>query len=110
MIRCLPEDKTNGFFVSCFVRGGTGIRPKATKKLKDQQRPKRPLGEEDEEITEEKGSPTIVVDEEGGEQAGEQDRLAVDISRREKTKAQLERAKRKKAQQKVKAKKRKVEL
>ncbi|OXB36785.1 nuclear protein [Cryptococcus neoformans] len=110
VIRCLPEDKTNGFFVSCFVRGGTGIRPKATKKLKDQQRPKRPLVEEDEEIAEEKGSPTIVVDEEGGEQAGEQDRLAVNISRREKTKAQLERAKRKKAQQKVKAKKRKVEL
>ncbi|KAL7422735.1 hypothetical protein Q5752_002027 [Cryptotrichosporon argae] len=25
VIRCLPEDKTNGFFVSCFVRDGPGF-------------------------------------------------------------------------------------
>ncbi|WVF72809.1 hypothetical protein IAT40_007627 [Kwoniella sp. CBS 6097] len=33
VIRCLPEDKTNGFFVACFVRDDpAGIRPEPTLK------------------------------------------------------------------------------
>lgn len=108
MIRCLPEDKTNGFFVSCFVRDDTSIRLKTTKKSKDQRPRKRSLMEEDEETAED-GFPSVGGDEEGGEEDEGQDKLTVNAPRKEKTKAQLERAKRKKAQQKVKAKKRKVE-
>lgn len=108
MIRCLPEDKTNGFFVSCFVRGDTSIRPKTAKKSKDQRPPKHSLMDENEETAED-GFPSVAGDEEGDEEDETQDKLTVNVPRKEKTKAQLERAKRKKAQQKVKAKKRKLE-
>lgn len=108
MIRCLPEDKTNGFFVSCFVRGDTSIRPKTAKKSKDQRPPKHSLMDENEETAED-GFPSVAGDEEGDEEDETQDKLTVNVPRKEKTKAQLERVKRKKAQQKVKAKKRKLE-
>ncbi|WVQ74949.1 hypothetical protein IAR50_004557 [Cryptococcus sp. DSM 104548] len=100
VIRCLPEDKTNGFFVSCFVRDGSGLRPKdggsttttdqrSIKRSRDDIEPKADEGREDAEAVE--------AEEEAGDERGE--------GRKEKTEAQLERARRKKQLQKAKKRK-----
>ncbi|CAK9785657.1 S-adenosyl-L-methionine-dependent methyltransferase [Cutaneotrichosporon oleaginosum] len=81
VIRCLPEDKTNGFFVSCFERvDGSG------QKTEGSEREKRKREEEEEEREE-------------GDEEGEE---AQSKEARPKTAAQLERARRKKQQQKKK--------
>ncbi|BEI81873.1 hypothetical protein CcaverHIS002_0210330 [Cutaneotrichosporon cavernicola] len=82
VIRCLPEDKTNGFFVSCFERVEGGM-----KEGKGSKSAKRPREEE-------------VVEEEA---AAEDDNVAGEPKElKPKTAAQLERARRKKQQQKQK--------
>ena len=79
MLRCLPEDRTNGFFVSCFVRDSSG--PHARKR---------------------KISESEVVDPEQDENGldGKSNRDLV----KPKTAAQLERARRKKTSQKKRRK------
>ncbi|GMK59243.1 hypothetical protein CspeluHIS016_0702580 [Cutaneotrichosporon spelunceum] len=83
VIRCLPEDKTNGFFVACFERVEGGVKT-GTKSI----RTKRPREEEVEEVEREA--------EEDGDGADEPK------AAKPKTAAQLERARRKKQQQKQK--------
>ncbi|WRT68385.1 uncharacterized protein IL334_005361 [Kwoniella shivajii] len=113
VIRCLPEDKTNGFFVSCFIRDPSGLSVKSNASSKSSTI-KSKSNKRDRDETE---------DDQGGEQ-GESDSISALESKvevvkgieeievemnKEKTQAQLERNKRKKAAQKDKAKKRKVE-
>jgi putative methyltransferase len=86
VIRCLPEDKTNGFFVSCFERVEGSAR-----KGKGSEGEKRKR-EEVEEGDEEEG--------EEDEEAGGDD--TEPKASKPKTAAQLERARRKKQQQKKK--------
>jgi putative methyltransferase len=98
VIRCLPgEDKTNGFFVACFVRSDGNAEQPISAGLEESTNrndpPKRSLGEVEEE------------EEEGEEEEHETSPKGSHVPRR-KTPAQLERARRKKQQQK----KRKVGL
>ena len=86
-MRCLPEDKTNGFFVSCFVRGAGEIAHEASGK--------RARDDDEEEDGEEEDAPD--------EQAPEQDEATgADTPTLPKTAAQAERARRKKQAQKAK--------
>ncbi|WWD19053.1 hypothetical protein CI109_103511 [Kwoniella shandongensis] len=98
VIRCLPEDKTNGFFVSCFVRDGTGLWPRAKPNPRTLKRPRKdgPDAEGEAEETKDDDGEVEEIAEEAT--AGGESKV--------KTAAQLERIRRKKAQQK--AKKRKV--
>ncbi|WVR00007.1 hypothetical protein IAU59_007149 [Kwoniella sp. CBS 9459] len=131
VIRCLPEDKTNGFFVACFVRDDpAGLRPALSSTKSKGKKRARDEGEELQlqsqhsskgESTAEFGSQTgndveMALDQaqaqEGEDEAaqeadGEEDEALNEP--KEKTMAQIERNKRKKAAQKAKAKKRKVE-
>ncbi|OCF37937.1 nuclear protein [Kwoniella heveanensis BCC8398] len=161
VIRCLPEDKTNGFFVACFVRDDpTGLRPSAKSKAKAKANATLQTSHNDgSKVKDEaqgakdksKGKKRARTDEEGDEDTRRpsmgteitQDGNEVEVDRsevkedevtaqahdagkddgagdgddddtlmkepKEKTMAQIERNKRKKAAQKAKAKKRKVE-
>ncbi|WVW85638.1 hypothetical protein I302_107676 [Kwoniella bestiolae CBS 10118] len=110
VIRCLPEDRTNGFFVSCFIRddpSGISIKSQISnvqkqkreegKSSKNGKRPREEVESNIEDVTNER------IEEEVDEQEQEQESQVT----KEKTLAQLERNRRKKAAQK--AKKRKVE-
>lgn len=78
VIRCMPEDKTNGFFVSCFERVSEGEESMVGGK--------RPREDEDEDEDEE----AMDVEERAPKE------------KKDKTAAQLERNRRKKKQQKSK--------
>ncbi|KAK8854799.1 hypothetical protein IAR55_003538 [Kwoniella newhampshirensis] len=104
VIRCLPEDKTNGFFVSCFVRDGTGLWPKTKSNPRSLKRPRNNDAEED--VEEERSKKLEEAEEESKEEGDGGEEAVVSGETKTKTPAQLERIRRKKAQQK--AKKRKV--
>ncbi|WWC71579.1 uncharacterized protein I206_105537 [Kwoniella pini CBS 10737] len=124
IIRCLPEDRTNGFFVSCFVRDdAVGIsiktsiasksetvvektKSKGNKRARDEDEEGRREAKEEVLVTENNVEDVKVVEDQV--KATEEDDTAEKVSK-EKTSAQLERNKRKKAAQKEKAKKRKLE-
>jgi len=82
VIRCMPEDKTNGFFVSCFERVPEGEE----KPVQQEEVGKKRAREVDDEEME--------VDE---QQAGKREK-----KEKEKTAAQIERNRRKKKMQKKK--------
>ncbi|WVQ81871.1 hypothetical protein IAT38_003998 [Cryptococcus sp. DSM 104549] len=110
VIRCLPEDKTNGFFVSCFVRGEGGLRPEVSKKTSKKRALKRARGEAEAEGESEapEVDSTVAKNEDEGSAEDAEDDVVDDASAgaaKEKTAAQVERARRKKAQQKAKRRK-----
>lgn len=95
VIRCLPEDKTNGFFVSCFLRVEGDEIKKGGAKTKAPEGLKRPREEDDDDEAD------------GEEVEGEADVEKVQEVKeakeaKPKTAAQLERARRKKKQQQQK--------
>lgn len=91
VIRCLPEDKTNGFFVACFIRG----QPLSTTVTG-----KRAIEEEDEDMEGLSGA----SDEEEGPGPGKKGETSVSQVEKTKTAAQAERLRRKKQLQKKKRK------
>lgn len=94
VIRCVAgEDKTNGFFVACFVRKGADVfnEPEPSSETGDKKRPR----EEDVEPAE-----TDEVD--VAEDAGIEPGIKQSKPPKEKTAAQLARNKRKKQKQKAK--------
>lgn len=91
VIRCLPEDKTNGFFVSCFEREQEGEEKVAVGGKRQR--------EEEAEAEEAQG-----VDEDAEDLDGEESAPASPAEANAKTAAQIERAKRKKQAQKKKRK------
>ncbi|WVQ68080.1 uncharacterized protein L199_006286 [Kwoniella botswanensis] len=111
VIRCLPEDRTNGFFVSCFVRDdpqglsiSAPIKAKMTSTQQEQQKSKnvkRPREEIESNMED-------IVEEENVMEAKQE--TQIDQAIKEKTSAQLERNKRKKAAQKEKQKAKKMKL
>lgn len=122
MIRCLPgEDKTNGFFVSCFVRQSPGARSAAPPN--GGKAGKRKRGAQSDEQGAIAGRGTELVADNikegmtGSEEAAEVEAEGVDeaveaskdeaLAPKNKTAAQAERARRKKAAQK---KRRKLEV
>lgn len=86
VIRCLPEDKTNGFFVSCLERVEGDVK-KAGRRAQESASFKRAREEEEEA--------------EGGD-SGDEDGDKTAKEAKPKTAAQLERARRKKKLQKKK--------
>ena len=104
VIRCLPEDKTNGFFVSCFERvdgdaelGEPATMPSRTSKSSKAVKRRREH-EDDEEVDDEQDQG------DDGEQDNQEGAAPRASSAKAKTAAQLERAKRKKQQQKKRRK------
>ncbi|KAL1407370.1 hypothetical protein Q8F55_006792 [Vanrija albida] len=91
VIRCLPEDKTNGFFVSCFER----VREGDVAKVKGAKGAKRAREEVEEEVEPEA---------EAEEDEEDDDEEKSGAPAKPKTPAQLERARRKKQLQKKRRK------
>lgn len=106
VIRCLPEDKTNGFFVSCFERVEGAVTKPASKKAKaSATKPKAEAS--DKKAKDSLKRPRDEVEEQDEDAADDEDEPEVDGKPKEvkpKTAAQLERARRKKKSQKKKQK------
>jgi putative methyltransferase len=98
VIRCLPgEDKTNGFFVACFVRGES-LPETESEKLKSGKR------QREEETEDHLGEQVLLHAREQVVPGGDTEAAKSLKESKEKTVAQLERARRKKQQQKKKRK------
>ncbi|KAI9637535.1 putative nucleus protein [Dioszegia hungarica] len=99
VIRCLPEDSTNGFFVSCFVKADPSAPAPAATSVPGATKRKR-----------EKGAAAVSVkpaedDMDMDDAAGETEAIAKEaVAAKEKTDAQAERARRKKQAQKKRRK------
>lgn len=91
VIRCLPEDNTNGFFVSCFIRGQPATTPETSKK--------RAIDED--EVMDDASEAT---DEEMMEMKPAKSETTTTLAEKTKTAAQAERVRRKKQLQKKKRK------
>jgi putative methyltransferase len=95
VIRCLPEDKTNGFFVACFIRG----QPASASSTEVSK--KRPI-DEDELLDDMSG--TSDAEDEDIQVADPKTKTTVTMGEKTKTAAQAERLRRKKQLQKKKRK------
>jgi putative methyltransferase len=98
VVRCLPgEDKTNGFFVACFIKGGS----QAKKSFTSRKRTREEVEVPEEQVAENTDSAKLEQTEAKSEATAVSGAKS-SVEPREKTAAQMARKRRKKQAQKAK--------